>query len=71
MSTNCVFIVDNKEFDFIDKDLIGERMGCNFPHYNNGEGCSSCPVYKQMIETNNANLEYLERMQDIIDNWWT
>ena len=33
MPTNCVFILRNEEFDFIDDELMPERIQCNFDEY--------------------------------------
>ena len=53
MITNCQFILENKEFDYIDDELINGQLQCSFPHYNYGEGCLNCSVYKQLIESTN------------------
>jgi len=71
MATNCQFILENSDFDHIDDELINETIQCQFPHYDNGRGCSSCPVYRQIMETKNPTIEHLENIQEDIENWWT
>jgi len=71
MPTNCQFILPNTDFDHIDDELISETLQCAFPHYNNGEGCPSCPVYRQLMETKNPILEHDDRVHDSIQKWWT
>jgi len=70
MATRCQFILKNSDFDHIDDELISESLHCNFPHYNGGEGCTSCPVYRQLIETRNIQTEDKEREQEEIQKWW-
>jgi hypothetical protein len=53
MITNCQFILENKEFDYIDDELINGQLQCSFSYYNYGEGCLNCPVYKQLMESTN------------------
>lgn len=72
MATNCRFILKNEDFDFIDDELVNETIPCNFPHYNNGEGCTSCPIYRQLFECKTKN-EYIELNEEIdkqIQLWW-
>jgi hypothetical protein len=71
MTTVCKFILKNNDFDHIDDELINESLECNFPHYQHGEGCSSCPVYRQLLETKNPILEQDEAIRDEIEKWWT
>ena len=70
MATNCIFILENEEFNNIDEELIPERLQCNFPHYQHGEGCPSCPVYRQIMESRSTHHERMEDVQDIIQKWW-
>ena len=70
MATNCQFILKNNDFDYIDDELITEQLHCAFPHYNYGRGCSSCPIYRQLIETKNPQIEHNEEVQDDIQKWW-
>jgi len=53
MLTNCKFILKNDEFNYIDNELIDGKLQCNFSHYNYGEGCLSCPLYRQLLEMKN------------------
>jgi len=50
MITNCQFILKNNDFDYIDNELINSNLHCMNPHYENGRGCYTCPLYKQLFE---------------------
>jgi len=69
--TNCQFILENKEFDYIDDELINSNIICSFPHYENGKGCTSCSIYRQIMESKNPQIEEDEEIQKNIQEWWT
>jgi len=50
MITNCQFILENHDFDYIDDELINSRLHCMNPHYEHGQGCYTCPIYRQLFE---------------------
>ena len=71
MPTNCQFTLENTDFDHLDESLVDGQLQCHFPHYDHGNGCPSCPVYRQLFENKNATFEETERVQEEIQKWWT